>query len=834
MAQLTPMESLFSDKLNSNYVPSDDEVAAIKELLVEPDQKLQDITGEIEEVKAQLDKLLKEREDLNEQLKAHKALLSPARRLPPDVVQKIFLHCLPTDRNPVMSSKEAPVLLGRICSQWRDIALATPKLWAAIHIAIPADPPVPMPLGAGAPPPPPQPTDHTTRIQAITAWLTRSGAFPLSISVYNSRFDSVAGNSVQLYLDAIFAFATRWRHIHMSVPHQVWNNFLPRVRETDVPILEKVYFDSTMGYHGVPGSPGTGSRRDSGLLKAPNLRSVSLIQFEPHILHLPLRWNRLTELNLSGSIPTWQPIEGLSVTESLSILSLCPNLEYFSVQLSLAGFTPLTNGDYGLPKVTLRKLLGLSVTETNNVDSAPFFEHVTAPKLRHLKFRRTSPNSYISVPDLTQANTLKAIHIALAMFIRRAEGPIEEFELDALYMTETDVMKCLSLMPGLKRLSLWSYGSSGVAASPYASPTMAPWESSLFAFEDRHLKRFIPGQSADDMKDRFGPDGDITRPIPNVIPLGGSLYGYALPPVPPYIPSPDLGSSTYSVPLVPVSDTSTTSNNDNNSTDAAGGTDDERAGDTPSLDANVEEARSEHSGASADAGATGSAATEVGSSTAQTPPPLPTSSPNDKGKGKGRATEWESLGLDATTDVFCPLLEDFQCSGAVFSDATMLAFLRARSSLASVPEVDPHKSSFSITDSPKSTSVSAPSSSSPSPLPSSSKLPTSSVLTSSYSQELAHLRRCRVSFSIGREESDETKEKLEEIRRETGMMLEVHYPPMPASAYYRRYSPYDGLPSVPVLGVAPGTNLNGPNGTMTVSTNGLSGEPVFLYSAAFH
>ncbi|KAJ6616648.1 hypothetical protein B0H10DRAFT_1632687, partial [Mycena sp. CBHHK59/15] len=59
---------------------------------------------------------------------AHQASISPASRLPYDIVGEIFVACLPTDRNPVMSATEAPVILCRICSAWRAIALSTPRL----------------------------------------------------------------------------------------------------------------------------------------------------------------------------------------------------------------------------------------------------------------------------------------------------------------------------------------------------------------------------------------------------------------------------------------------------------------------------------------------------------------------------------------------------------------------------------------------------------------------------------------------------------------------------------------------------------------------------------
>ncbi|KAF7760253.1 hypothetical protein Agabi119p4_10929 [Agaricus bisporus var. burnettii] len=778
------MDSFFSDKLNSNYVPSDDEIVAIKELLVEPHQRLKDISGEIGDIESQLERLLKEKGDLDDQLKAHKALLSPARRLSPNVIQKIFLYCLPSEHNPVMSSREAPLLLGRICSQWRDIALATPQLWSAIHIAIPADPPVAMPIGTGPPAPPPQ-TDHTSRIQAIVSWLTRADPFPLFISLYTSRFDSVVGNSIQLYLDAIVQFASRWKQLHMSVPHQVWNNFLPRIRANDVPILEKVYLDSAMGYHGVPGSPGTGARRDSGLLKAPNLTSLSLVQFEIHVLHLPLRWSKLKELNLSGSIPTWQPVEGFSITESLSVLSLCPNLEYFSVQLSLAGFVPLSNGDYGLPKITLNKLDGLAVTETCNVDSTPFFAHITAPALRRLKFRRTAPNTYMNAHDPSSTNSLRSIYLALAMFIHRVTNTIEELELDALYMSDEDVMKCLSLLPGLKKLSIWGYGP-GAPPTPYATPTVSPWENTIFALNDKTLKRFVPGQSAEeDEKSPVAPPPGPFEDMPllsTASPSPQSLRSPSLPSLP--------SSRSSSPDLVPppVILAGSVTNID---------------GETQVLEGNTPNAG-------------GSSITEVDLPAAFLPSLLPL--PGDKGKSRATDSNMESealIGFDALPDVLCPLLEDFQCSGAFFSDKTMLSFLRSRSCLAS-------STSTAQTLLPSSSSG-----------PSSTAFPKPSPQPDTH-YPLTHLRHCRISFSVGREETTDIKLQLDEIRREAAMNLDVHYPPAPASVYYKRYSPYDGLPSVPVLGAQPNAHVGG--GTSTISSNGGlgSGEPVFLYSAAFH
>ncbi|KAJ6580846.1 hypothetical protein B0H19DRAFT_891174, partial [Mycena capillaripes] len=123
------MSSPFAAQLGTNYCPKEEEIIDIKALLVEPTHRLKGLDKEIAELQKAIDKLATERELLEAFLEGHKALLSPVRRLPLDLIQEIFITCLPTRRNCVMSASEPPVLLGRICSSWRAISLSTPRLW---------------------------------------------------------------------------------------------------------------------------------------------------------------------------------------------------------------------------------------------------------------------------------------------------------------------------------------------------------------------------------------------------------------------------------------------------------------------------------------------------------------------------------------------------------------------------------------------------------------------------------------------------------------------------------------------------------------------------------
>ena len=59
-------------------------------------------------------------------------------RFPPEVLSEIFLnsleHQLESAFLPRIHPDHAPVLLTRICSYWRDVALSDPRLWSRLSL----------------------------------------------------------------------------------------------------------------------------------------------------------------------------------------------------------------------------------------------------------------------------------------------------------------------------------------------------------------------------------------------------------------------------------------------------------------------------------------------------------------------------------------------------------------------------------------------------------------------------------------------------------------------------------------------------------------------------
>ncbi|XP_006455720.1 hypothetical protein AGABI2DRAFT_210234, partial [Agaricus bisporus var. bisporus H97] len=133
------MSSRSSDhtKLRTNAALTKEAETEVRRAMGRTLKKLGAVEMEIAGLQDRLVVLGQRKQDTKSFIEAHQRLLSPIRQLLPEILQEIFWQCLPVAHNSVLSAKEAPLVLGRVCSQWRRIAYSTPKLWCSLHIAIP-------------------------------------------------------------------------------------------------------------------------------------------------------------------------------------------------------------------------------------------------------------------------------------------------------------------------------------------------------------------------------------------------------------------------------------------------------------------------------------------------------------------------------------------------------------------------------------------------------------------------------------------------------------------------------------------------------------------------
>ncbi|KAJ7731339.1 hypothetical protein DFH07DRAFT_847509 [Mycena maculata] len=309
------MSSPFAAKLGTSYCPQNAEVTEIKAFLVEPTFRWKSLNDEIADMQRIINKLAEERDALGAYIETHKALISPLRRMPLDIIQEIFSACIPTHRNCVMSSKEPPVLLGRICRAWRAISLSTPRLWSRLYII--------EPTAAHGGTTSAFLEKVSQRLETMKAWLGRSGQCPLSISFQCAPQSNIPPAEQAFdhpFMQAIVSFASRWEDIEFTVLPSV---LVPasRLTEGDVPKLR-----SLRVYNMYEHTPRAIQWESLGLLGASALSHVAITANRFNLLALPLHWIQLRSISISE---TWNGETSVPPTTSetvLQLLSQCPEL----------------------------------------------------------------------------------------------------------------------------------------------------------------------------------------------------------------------------------------------------------------------------------------------------------------------------------------------------------------------------------------------------------------------------------------------------------------------------------------------------------------------------
>ncbi|KAJ7648392.1 hypothetical protein DFH06DRAFT_1476392 [Mycena polygramma] len=123
--------------LNSNVAPSDSDIPLVASSIGKADARLACLDAGIARLHEQLHQLEEEHVALSIYRSKSNAILSPLRRMPPEMLSEIFCWTLPSLRNGTrrgIKMTDTPWVLTHVCSRWRAIAIATPSLWSLVFI----------------------------------------------------------------------------------------------------------------------------------------------------------------------------------------------------------------------------------------------------------------------------------------------------------------------------------------------------------------------------------------------------------------------------------------------------------------------------------------------------------------------------------------------------------------------------------------------------------------------------------------------------------------------------------------------------------------------------
>jgi hypothetical protein len=347
-----PFHNLFT----SNDVPLESETSSIRNIIADGQDQIDALNVQIAKMEtakmeAAITRLTQRRDAIGEHVRQHRVILSPVRRVPPELICEILALSVSGDDDEEPTESDTPPLhirqicglnkppwhLGHICGSWRRTVLGCPTLWSSIILPSSSEP---------------FPSDHHSLLLMIETQLVRSADAPLRVCwASNQHEDSPDLDAVTLLL----AHSSRWRVLGVHVWH--WRVKLDWLNAASgsLPALE------TLAVIG-----GEAEIPDI-FLTAPSLRRVFLTDwhYQPSGSVPEIPWAQITHYAESFTMD--------SQVERLYSLQTAPNL--VSCAISLSYWT-----DSYQPGIltVLPRLQRLRVVE------AEFLQYLQAPLLQEL------------------------------------------------------------------------------------------------------------------------------------------------------------------------------------------------------------------------------------------------------------------------------------------------------------------------------------------------------------------------------------------------------------------------------------------------------------------
>ncbi|CAK5283197.1 unnamed protein product [Mycena citricolor] len=362
------MSVLLTHLLTSNEPPhSSSECQSTYDLLTSAQAVLASVETEITALNASLAMALSRRDATLQSIARHRAILSPIRYLPTEILQHIFsLINPPADafaQRSWESDFRAPWAVGVVCRAWRQAALGHPGLWSVLTLTERV----------------PKAMLHTRR-QMLEVQLDRiSGCTELGAHVL------LWGRPDDDLFDLLLSFSGRWESLRFNFESCAGSNIWPRRVNALDSVLSGASFPKLRTIEIIGSVPGA---IPAVLASAPNLRELRFRQHKQSANLLRLSGVPLAQL-------THLEVPYLGRTEALNVLSCTPHL--IECVLSTAkrhGWNVAPDQQYFEPGSIKLPYLRRFCYHTHDTDTdiLPFLD---LPAVEDLSLHRSSADSLV-------------------------------------------------------------------------------------------------------------------------------------------------------------------------------------------------------------------------------------------------------------------------------------------------------------------------------------------------------------------------------------------------------------------------------------------------------
>ncbi|KAK0206790.1 hypothetical protein DFS33DRAFT_1486350 [Desarmillaria ectypa] len=439
----------FTRIANSNDPPLPAESSAIRGLIVEHTRRVsvlqtqvthlesyrQDLLAQVSMVDNKISVLERECERVSQAIREKKRLLSPVRRLPPEVLSLIFLETIvfPIKRTPSASESEwwdielaeSPMWsIEQVCRQWRMVSMSFPELWSYINITITDDN---------------FKEDGYVYVRCLTHQFSRSRLCPLSLSITDisnqSSFDKLPPPLVTLLLSV----GSRVHELHLLLSAAIFST-VPAVRLA-LPSLKKLSLLSTDAEEI--------SRYNNLNLfdSAPNLHVVEAMNIRDPVSSFALPWHQITRYKSDHLLDDWADPGPDTCIHLLSIMSQ-PQLVECDLRCEVNCADNVFSGK-SFPVVCTRlRSLSLSSWPYSSTGMKAIHQMLDRLMLPALESLRVV--CQVGHPELEGEQTFSA----LRRLVERSRALLGELYFEHGEVLEEDLVSVLRMAPALRDLRL--------------------------------------------------------------------------------------------------------------------------------------------------------------------------------------------------------------------------------------------------------------------------------------------------------------------------------------------------------------------------------------------